>query len=153
MPGPQPKPNEVARKLGNPGRKKLPNKSNLVALPTLPDERPESLGAAGARFWDDAVSTCRGWLASSDYQILRMCAEAMDRRAFMLNVLATEGWSIVTDKGYPYKHPLVSPLLDLETQITKWMSALGMTPSDRSRLGLAEVKAQSVLEQLRQKRE
>jgi P27 family predicted phage terminase small subunit len=148
MPGPPPKPVERKRKTGNPGQKPLPKEGTLIALPALQAERPEELGPDGARFWDDALRVCAAWLGESDYAILRMCSEAMDRRAFILRVLGDEGWSIVTDKGYPYKHPLVGTLADLETQITKWMSLLGMSPADRTRMGVAEVRAVSKLEQL-----
>lgn len=152
MPGPPPKPAEKARKLGNPGKRKMPDRSKIVALPSMKTDKPDSLGAEGSRFWDQTIEVCSGWLGNSDYEMVRLCAEAMDRRAFMLRVLAEEGWSVVTDKGYPYKHPLVGPLMELESQIGKWMAALGMTPADRTRMGVAEVKARSVLEQLREKR-
>lgn len=152
MPGPPPKPAEQVRRTGNPGKKKLPDRSNVVALPSMQRERPDTLGPDGSRFWDETIDVCRGWLANSDYQMVRLCAEAIDRRAFMLRVLAEEGWSVMTDKGYPYKHPLVGPLMELEAQIGKWMAALGMTPADRTRMGVAEVKARSVLESLREKR-
>ena len=148
MPGPPPKPIEQKRRTGNPGQKPLPKEGQLIALPALDTERPGDLGVEGAQFWDDAVAVCSAWLGKSDYAILRMCAEAMDRRAFILRTLANDGWSIVTDKGYPYKHPLVGTLGELEAQITKWMSLLGMSPADRTRMGVAEVRAVSKLEQL-----
>lgn len=152
MPGPPPRPVEKNRKLGNPGKRKLPSRSNVVALPSIRSEKPETLGPDGSRFWNETMSVCSGWLANSDYEMVRLCAEAMDRRAFILRVLAEEGWSVMTDKGYPYKHPLVSPLMELEAQIGKWMGVLGMTPADRTRMGVAEIKARSVLESLREKR-
>jgi P27 family predicted phage terminase small subunit len=151
MPGPPPKPLEQKRKLGNPGKRSISQKSNLVALPSMPADRPSNLGAAGSEFWDDVIRICRPWLGASDYHVLGLAAEAMDRRAFFLRVLSEEGWSVMTDKGYPYKHPLVGALTELEAQITKWLSLLGLTPTDRSRLGLAEVKAQTKLEALREK--
>ena len=145
MPGPPPKPVERKRRLGNPGQKPLPAKIHV--LPTLQQlEPPETLGADGLAFWQAAMRTCGYWLADSDQALLRMTAEAFDRRAFLLSVLASEGWHVVTDKGYPYKHPLVAPLADLEAQIGKWLGQLGMTPTDRTRMGVAEVQAVSKLE-------
>jgi hypothetical protein len=39
-------------------------------------------------------------------------------------------------------------LRSLESQITSMLSALGFNPTDRTRLGFAEVKAHSVLDEL-----
>jgi hypothetical protein len=44
-------------------------------------------------------------------------------------------------------------LRELEKNITNSLSLLGFTPTDRSRLGVAEVKAKSKLEELRAKRD
>jgi P27 family predicted phage terminase small subunit len=148
MPGPPPKPLEQKRRTGNPGQKPLPKEGTLIALPTLEAEKPADLGADGAKFWDDSLQVCSGWLGASDYAILRLCSEGMDRRAFILRVLAEQGWSVMTDKGYPYKHPLVGTLGELESQITKWMGLLGMSPADRTRMGVAEVRSMSKLEAL-----
>lgn len=148
MPGPAPMPLERRKRLGNPAQRKLPV---VVGLPAVPGAfvRPDSLGAAGTEFWDRATEFCASWLRSSDVALLTMTAEALDRRAYFLSVLANDGWHVVTDKGYPYKHPLVGPLAELELQIGRWLGQLGMTPTDRTRLGVAEVKAVSKLEELR----
>lgn len=150
MPGPAPMPIERKRKLGNPGQRKLPS---MTVLPTQTVDliRPDSLGPEGSSFWDRAVEFCGSWLRSGDAALLTLTAEALDRRAYFLSVLANDGWHVVTDKGYPYKHPLVGPLADLELQIGRWLGQLGMTPADRTRLGVAEVKAVSKLEALRAK--
>lgn len=146
-------PTERKRALGNPGKRPLPDRSKVVALSPMMPLMPESLGVEGERFWLAAVDSARPWLAESDFHLLRLTAEAFDRRAFLLAQLADQGWTIVTDKGYPYKNPLVQALSDLEKQIGAWLSLLGLTPSDRSRLGLAEVKAQSKLEQMQAERD
>jgi len=43
-------------------------------------------------------------------------------------------------------------LRELDRQIVSNLSLLGFTPSDRSRLGVAEVKAKSKLEELMERR-
>jgi hypothetical protein len=42
-------------------------------------------------------------------------------------------------------------LAEIEKQITQNLSLLGFTPTDRSRLGLAEIKAKSKLQELMEK--
>jgi hypothetical protein len=44
-------------------------------------------------------------------------------------------------------------LNDVEKLISSNLSLLGFTPSDRSRLGVAEVRAYSKIDELREKRE
>jgi phage terminase small subunit len=73
----------------------------------------------------------------------------MDRREGWLSILADDGPVLFTDKGYAYQHPIVGALHTLEHDLFAALSLLGFTPSDRSRLGVAEVTAQSKLEQIR----
>jgi P27 family predicted phage terminase small subunit len=75
----------------------------------------------------------------------------MDRRDELVARLANDGWVLYTDKGYAYQHPAAGMLATLEDQIRKWLSLLGLTPADRSRLGVAEVKARSKLEEMRER--
>jgi hypothetical protein len=46
---------------------------------------------------------------------------------------------------------LVRQLHDLEVMISNNMGKLGLTPADRTKLGYAEVKARSKLEELQEK--
>lgn len=148
-----PKPVERKRALGNPGHQSLPPVASVISLPSAPNVPPPHLGSAGQRFWSEVMGVASGWIGNTDYPLMVMAAEAYDRRAFMVETLNREGWTTTTDKGYPYKHPLVSALLELEKQLTSWLSLLGLTPTDRSRLGVAEVKAASKLEQMQAARD
>jgi phage terminase small subunit len=55
---------------------------------------------------------------------------------------------LYTDKGYAYANPLFGMLNTVENDIVKLLSLLGLTPTDRSKLGVAEVKAKGKLEAL-----
>ena len=68
----------------------------------------------------------------------------------MVEKLQNTDFVLLTDKGYAYANPLVGMVSTIETEMTKLLSLIGLTPADRSRLGLAEVKAASTLEKLRQ---
>lgn len=155
MPGPPPIPVERKRARGNPGHQKLPDRANVVALKPLDggaDATPEHLGRAGAELWNTVSSFGSGWIGSTDQSLLLKLCEGEDRRREFLDRLAIDGHVLFTDKGYAYPHPCVGMLSTLEAQMTKWYSLLGLTPADRSRLGLAEVKAASTLEKLRKSR-
>jgi P27 family predicted phage terminase small subunit len=145
--GRPPTPTERKRKLGNPGKRALPDASNVVALPPVVDDVPSQLQPAGRAVWELVLDQCK-WLAESDRPTLVMLCEKFDRRQdFMVRLEASDP-VLYTDKGYAYANPLVGMLSTLETEIAKLLSALGLTPTDRTRLGVAEVKAKSRLEEL-----
>jgi P27 family predicted phage terminase small subunit len=153
MSGPPRTPREIKRQRGTlrPDRDPQP----LVILPpadTSSREQPGTLGDEGARIWKLAI-TQAPWLANSDIPTLRLLAEAMDRRGELIAHLANDGYVLYTDKGYAYLNPAQGALATTEAQITKWFSLLGLTPADRSKLGVAEVKARTKLEELRDRRE
>lgn len=144
------KPTEQKRRQGNPGHQKLPAPSKVVALAPLADtlDVPEHFGPQAERLWRLAAEHASAWLAPSDEPTLRLACEAMDRRAELIARLQSDGYVLYTDKGYAYQHPAAGMLSNLEQQITKWLSLLGLTSIDRSKLGVAEVKAQSALERI-----
>ncbi len=154
MGGPAPIPLERKRQLGNPGKRAIPSREATLSLSALTeDDLPSALKDTGRSFWLQSVQVAGGWISGSDSQLLLMTAEALDRRDQIVETLNNEGWSIVTDKGYPYKHPLAGLLVDLEKQIGQWLAQLGLNPTDRSRLGVAEVKPKGTLEVLRERAE
>lgn len=150
--GRPPTPTERKRKLGNPGKRALPDASNVVALPPVEDTAPQQLGPAGRAVWELVADQCK-WLAESDRPTLVMLCEKFDRRQDFMARLETSDPVLYTDKGYAYANPLVGMLSTLETELAKLLSQLGLTPTDRARLGVAEVKAQSNLEKLLQRRQ
>ena len=154
MGGPAPTPLERKRALGNPGKRSIPDQSKTLTLQQLtPADQPDSLKASGSAFWLRSIEVAGGWLSGSDAQLLQLVAEALDRRTMIIETLNSDGWTVQTDKGYPYKHPLAGMLTDLEKQIGQWLAQLGMNPTDRSRLGVAEVKPKGTLELLRERKQ
>ncbi|MBM3659485.1 MAG: phage terminase small subunit P27 family [Actinobacteria bacterium] len=142
--GRPPVPIEKKRARGNPGKRPLPDPATTPALPAvevLPDPtRP--LGPPGRELWDRAWTAGAAWIARTDLELLLMTCEQLDERVALR------------------AHALQSPgdldrrraLRDLDKQIVGNLSLLGFTPTDRTRLGLAEVKRASKLEELRSRR-
>lgn len=140
MPNPA-KPAELKRQLGNPGKRALPKPTQLVPGGYIEPMRP--LDFAGQQLWNSAMTTGGNWIArDSDTQLLLMTCEQMDRRTTLISKIEeTQEWR------------LYRALHDLEKMISSNLSLLGFTPSDRTRLGLAEVKAASKLEELMQRKQ
>jgi len=143
-----PTPIEKKRQLGNPSKRALPDitSTHAIAPLALP---PETLGEVGLAAWHE-IHSAAPWLGESDRESLALYCDKVERRAEMVEKLQNTDFVLLTDKGYAYANPLVGMISTIETEMTKLLSLIGLTPADRSRLGLAEVKAASTLEKLRQ---
>jgi hypothetical protein len=144
--GRPPKPIEQKRLTGNPGKRALPKEGSLVLLPSLYEvpEPPRPLVTSAAKeLWERTWSMGQTWLSpSTDIELLLMTCEMIDER-----------WNLrikVLQDNRPEER---RGLRELEKQIVNNLSLLGFTPTDRSRLGVAEVKRVSKLEELRAKRD
>ena len=141
--GRPPKPIEQKRALGNPGRRPLPQEGSLVLLPSMYEvpEPPRPLITQAARdIWERIWSMGQTWLSpQTDIELLLMTCEMVDER-WNLRIKVLQDNRPEERKG----------LRDLERQLVANLSLLGFTPTDRSRLGVAEVKKISKLEALRE---
>jgi hypothetical protein len=84
-----------------------------------------------------------------------MLCQAQDEAEDIRRLLASgeEERFYVVGNGQKVTSPLVSQLKDLRVQITAWLAALGYSPTDRSRLGLGEVRQQDALDELERRRQ
>jgi hypothetical protein len=142
MPNP-PKPIEQKRLLGNPGKRAMPAGESTITLYSGSREPLAPLGEAGQALWDSVFSEGQLWISPrTDVAWLQVVCELLDRR----EVLKLE-W--LAD---PTNRPVNMSLLETEKMIQSGLGLLGFTPTDRSRLGVAEVKAKSKLEELMERR-
>jgi P27 family predicted phage terminase small subunit len=145
--GRPPKPTEQKRKNGNPGQRKLPDLKNVISLPPIKGDAPLHLSDAGQKMWAD-VKAMAPWIANTDGKLLIELCEKMDKKYELKEKLAATDYVLFTDKGYAYANPLFGMLNTVENDIVKLLSLLGLTPVDRSKLGVAEVTAKGKLAQL-----
>ena len=144
MPAGRPsKPTELKRKLGNPGRRPLPESNMVQYLPavvSVPDPaRP--LLKYGKEFWDKVWGSGLSWIsANTDAELLLMTCELVDERwNLRVRVMQSNDWRERR------------ALRELDDRIIRNLSLLGFTPADRSKLGVAEVKAISKMEALKRR--
>lgn len=146
MPAGRPsKPTEQKRLLGNPGRRPLPDQSAMQILPAITEipEPSRPLLKYGRELWDKIWQQGLNWISpNTDFEILLMTCEMIDER-WNLRVKVMQTDDVRLRRG----------LRELDRQIISNLSLLGFTPSDRSRLGVAEVKAMSKLEELMARKE
>jgi P27 family predicted phage terminase small subunit len=131
---------------GNPGNKKLPELAQVMPLKQIAIA-PAHLSEIGQNLCErnsrKCVLGCR-----LRFIAFAIALRKVQRRAELLAHLEASDPVLFTDKGYAYANPLVGMITNLENEIFKMLSSLGLSPSDRSKLGIAEVKKQSVLDQL-----
>lgn len=144
MPAGRPaKPTEIKRKLGNPGKRALPDIAVVQYLEqsaVVPDPaRP--LLRYGREFWDKVWGSGLSWIsANTDAELLLMTCELVDERwNLRVRVMQSNDWRERR------------ALRELDDRIIRNLSLLGFTPADRSKLGVAEVKAISKMEALKRR--
>lgn len=144
MPNP-PKPNELKRRLGNPGKRSLPDLKSIVTLPMANETPtpPRPLGVEGLKLWNRIWDSGKTWISpDTDIELVTILCESMDERTQLrLAVLRGTDWR---DRV---------ALRSLEGQLVSILSTLGLNPTQRGRLGVAEVKARGALEDLLSKRQ
>jgi len=137
-------PAERKRARGNPGKRKIPEPATLLPAPGAATEVPEPsrpLASPGLTLWERAWRHGAAWIAQTDTELLLLVCEALDERQSLRQV--------VLDTGDPSQR---QQLRLLEKQIASGLGQLGFTPAERTRMGVAEVRAVSALEQVRARR-
>ena len=138
-----PKPIEQKRLLGNPGKRAMPSDDSTVTLYSGRIDPLFPLGEAGQKLWDSVFEQGELWISPrTDVAWLQVVCELLDRR----EVLKQEWMADPADRK------LNMSLLETEKLLQSGLGLLGFTPTDRSRLGVAEVKAKSKLEELMERR-
>lgn len=138
--GRPPKPTEVKRRTGNPGKRQLPEPATVVALPMAHGvpEPPTDFGLEARRLWERVWGDGITWISPASDQ---EAAEQACRLADDIEI-ARERYRATRDPGDGRM------VVQFSKALTDALSALGFDPTSRSRLGVAEVKRASALDEL-----
>jgi hypothetical protein len=138
------KPLEVKRALGNPGRRPLPNVNDTISLSAGRVEPHQPLDWAGLLLWNRVFGAGQTWISpQSDVELLLLTCKQLDRQVVLERMFVEK----------PEDFHVSRQLLELENAIVRNLGLLGLTVDARSKLGLAEIKAESKMEQLRKRQE
>lgn len=138
------KPLEQKRALGNPGKKKLPDVNSTIALTAGRVEPHQPLDWAGLLLWNRVYGAGQTWISpQSDVELLLLTCKQLDRQIVLEQAFVAS----------PDDYHVHRQLLDLEAAIVKNLGLLGLTVDARSKLGLAEIKAETKMEQLRKRQQ
>lgn len=151
-------PVERHRAAGNPSKKNLPAAPmagvGIPAATKLP-RAPRRLDVNGRRAWRAIWAGARSWL-SPQLDAIAVESAAWDYQlACKLRDDLSSGeipkWTS-NEAGRLFAHPAVAQLASLEARIVAWSAQLGLNPSDRARLGLAQVRVQDEDDELTRRR-
>lgn len=151
MPMPR-KPLELKRAQGNPGHQKLPDRTTTMPLDRIPATPPRGsgLGPAGRRLWTQVAGL--PWVGTSDAMALLGLAQLADLGQALRDDIQSNGM-VCEARGRKYMNPAVAALNETGKLMSTGLSSFGLTPSDRSRLGVGEIKAPSKFELLSMQRQ
>jgi P27 family predicted phage terminase small subunit len=111
-------------------------------------EMPSDLRIRGKDEWLK-IWAAGHWLHDDmDYAWVEQVAHAYDDIETFRSRIRRDGLVVKGSLGQPVAHPLVAEIRKCEMTIRQCLSVLGFSPTDRARLGLAEAKAQSALQDL-----
>lgn len=145
MPNPA-KPVERKRRLGNPGKEKLPEPAVIVdAVTSIPEPLRPFYGQVGRDAWIRIWESGSHWISgATDIQIVQMLCECEEERVNLRSVALLKEPADWRDRV---------ALRSLETFILSLYSILGFTPADRAKLGLGEVRPASIIDELKARRQ
>jgi len=132
--GPAPKPAERKRATGNPGKRALPERSQIRAVAPL--DTLDVLELTVEQALERSLVAGAAWITESDLAQVAVAREAVEFYAEL--------------KADPKSKP--SDVLTALKVMSAEFGRLGFNPAERTAMGLAEVKARSKMEELRDRR-
>ena len=126
----------------------------LVDMACVP-VAPKGLGKIGTEYWNVMWTGGRRHLSElHDGPLMgRLCRNYQtiyDLELWLGDDISRRWYA--SPNGQIVTHPAVKQIEQMDAQCTAWLSLLGFTPSDRSRLGLAEIRVANELDQYRQRK-
>lgn len=136
-----PLPQEILRRRGTWRADRHDRKVALVPPADGPPAPPRPLGQAGLQVWARVWEAGQTWLSpGSDLDAVLLLCETMDERMALRVRMLRAG------DGIDWRDRVA--LRSIDAQVMSVLSMLGFSPVDRSRLGVAEVRRASALEEL-----
>lgn len=139
--GRPPKPVELKRRLGNPGKRPLP--APITVLPAVTEAATVPEFENGNAFFQQVLSGgASSWIGPTDVGLVELARQLWDDRA-----AARALWTAIPSREHFQNYD------DLNKRLLACLSQLGLDPVARGRLGVAEVKVRSKLEELADRRQ
>lgn len=149
MRGRPPKPTELKRRAGNPGKRPLPEEPRGPQLAEMP-RAPRGMNAPARRLWRTLgpVLVEMGVLTRADLPAFQLLCQHWGLAQQAWEALQQEGETTTDERGLPRKHPLLQVWRDNSRAWREYAAHFGLTPAARARLGLAWTEKEKSLAEL-----
>lgn len=127
------------------------NPQTMAAPRPLPPVCTVDLGSKGQEAWDKVWDAGHWLKPDQDYHLVTMLAQAYDELEAYQAKIAEDGLMVRGSAGGVVAHGLIREVRQTRAQIIKILSMLGFSPTDRMRLGIAEVNRANALLDLKAK--
>lgn len=115
-------------------------------------EPPFGLEGRGLVEWEKIWTAGKSWLhPNEDYHWVEQISHAYNDMEEFRRQIAIQGLTVKGYAGQVAANPLIKEVRECERTIRSCLSAIGFSPTDRARLGLAEIAAQNGLQKLQNK--
>lgn len=94
------------------------------------------LGEAGLGAWESAFRSAPWLVSAADLQLAQLWADLHDERAELRQIVATTGREAKGSMGQATTAPAVDQLRQVEAELLKLASVLGLGPLHQARLGV-----------------
>lgn len=143
--GAKPVPNEVKDRRGTlrADRVLSPVLESVLLQGEIP-QPPEALGEIGRAIWAQVLTEASAWVSFRlDILLLGIVCDQFEERATLRNLVIAQ----------PDQPRLRIALRELDKALVSNLATLGLTPTDRARLGFVQVRKENKLEQLMRMKE
>lgn len=131
-----------------PGKREIVKAQYTIVKRADAPQMPRGLKTRGKREWLK-IWASGPWLnPEHDYAWVEQIARAYDDIDVFRRRIEEDGLVVRGSLGQPVAHPLVAEVRKCEQTIRTCLSVLGFSPTDRARLGLAEIKRETALQDL-----
>lgn len=142
MSGPPKTPREVKRRRGTLRKDRDPESGNLVVLPPTEDADQVPVYVDGSAMLQQALNAgANRWVGPTDWPTAELARQLWDDRE--------QARARYADGG---RRADLDALIEFTKRLQACLSQLGLDPAARAKLGVAEVKTASKLEELRDRR-
>jgi P27 family predicted phage terminase small subunit len=146
-------PVEVKRMHGRgPGKdsagRPLPASVVVLPAPEAIPPPPEHLCETGRGHWDRIWRQAAAWLSESDAGAAERYCWLFDWLDVMREAVVEQGLTVRGSTGQPTAHPLLARIEAANSELRLLEGRLGLDPSARSALGVAEVQRVSKLTEM-----
>lgn len=144
---PPTKPLELKMAQGNPGKRALPKPVVMSARSTPVPRAPKTLGTVGRATWKLVFTHAHQWVHDDlDRALVHRYCQLTEEVAQMVATLETDGPLVHLEDGSVHSHPYLKLIGAARRDLTKWEGLLGLTPSDRTKLNVQQVKGATALD-------